>query len=404
MTELPFRIAVPDDSINILKKKLALTVFPDELEGAGFDYGVPLGDLQHLVARWKDGYDWRKYEAQLNDELPQFTRNIEVEGFGALNIHYVHKKSQVVDAIPLLFVHGWPGSFFEVRKILPLLVEAAPDYPSFHVVALSLPGFGFSAAPTKPGFALDQYAELGNKLMLALGYNEYVTQGGDWGYTITRKMAQVYGHKHSKAWHTNMQMASPPHPIRQPLLFLYDKLFGHTAAEKEGLRRLQQFREKGSGYFVEQSTQPQTLGYSLADSPSGLLAWIYEKLVVWSDDYPWDDDEVLTWISIYWFSRAGPTASLRIYYEMNKSGANPLAPSSIVSTTIPMGYSYFPKEGAVWPRRWLKAPNLVFESEHESGGHFAAHEKPKELVDDIRKMFGKGGPAFGVVPGKTGYA
>ncbi|CAA7271341.1 unnamed protein product [Cyclocybe aegerita] len=162
------------------------------------------------------------------------------------------------------------------------------------------------------------------------------------------------------------------------------------------------YRDHEIGYFMEQATQPQTLGYGLTDSPAGLLAWIYEKLVSWTDSYPWEDDEVLTWVSIYWFSRAGPAASLRIYYEVNK--AYPTLSTKAELTEIPMGHSYFPKELIVLPRRWLKASNLVFESSHETGGHFAAHEKPQELVDDLRKMFGKGGPTFGVVSGKTGYA
>ncbi|KAF8817111.1 alpha/beta-hydrolase [Phlegmacium glaucopus] len=401
-SEVSFTIAVPDERLSTLQQKLALTTFPDELEGAGWDYGAPLADIRRLVSRWKEGYDWRKHEAQLNAELPQFTRDIEVEGHGTLNVHYIHKKSEVVDAIPLLFVHGWPGSFIEVRKILPLLVQADAEHPSFHVVALSLPGYGFSEAPKKAGFALAQFAEVGNKLMIALGYNEYVTQGGDWGHMITRKMAQEYGHKHSKAWHSNMPITAAPHPIHRPFLLLSHLLFSYTPVEKEGLKRAAWFQQKGIGYYTQQSTQPQTLGYGLADSPVGLLSWIYEKLVVWTDNYPWDDDEVLTWISIYLFSRAGPAASLRIYYEVIK--ATPDAFTSLQHTTIPMGYSYFPKELAPLPRRWLRAPNLVFQSEHDSGGHFASHEKPEELVGDLRKMFGKGGPAFGVVPGKVGYA
>jgi len=346
------------------------------------------------------GYDWRVHEAALNEELPQFTRDIEVDGFGTLNIHYVHQKSRTVDAIPLLFVHGWPGSFIEARKIIPLLVETSSEHPSFHVVALSLPGYAFSEAPKKKGFALTQYAEVGNKLMLSLGYNEYVTQGGDWGQTITCKIANLYGNKHTKAWHTNLPFAEPPHPYKTPMLFLSHLLFDYTPAEKVGLERTIAFRSKGTGYFQEQCTKPQTLGYGLADSPVGLLAWIYEKLVSWTDEYPWDDDEVLTWISIYWFSRAGPAASLRIYYELS----NDQAFSDPKPTTVPIGYSYFPKDIFSFPRRWLRAPNLVFESEHESGGHFAAHERPSELVSDLRRMFGKGGPAMGVVSGKTGYA
>jgi len=180
MTETPFRIAISDQDIDNLKKRLDLTRFPDELEDVGRDYGAPLRDIQRLVAYWKDGYNWRKHEAQLNDELPQFTRDIEVEGFGLLNVHYVHKKSSVASAVPLLFVHGCklhpftlfysifltdvsfsgPGSFYEVRKILPLLIQESPDFPTFHVVAISLPGYGFSEAPRKRGFAIDQYAQV----------------------------------------------------------------------------------------------------------------------------------------------------------------------------------------------------------------------------------------------------
>ncbi|KAK0209491.1 Alpha/Beta hydrolase protein [Armillaria fumosa] len=401
-SETPFKISIPDEKLELLQRKLALVTFPDELEGSGTKYGAPLKDIQRLVARWKDGFDWRAQEADLNAELPQFTRDIEVENFGILNIHYVHKKSEVEGAVPLLFVHGWPGSFIEVRKILPLLTASSSEHPSFHVVALSLPGYGFSEASRKQNFRLAQYAEVANKLMLALGYNEYVTQGGDWGAFITRTIAHVYGGEHSKAWHTNFPWPlSHPPTIRHPLLYLQYLLTPYTAAEKEGLERSQWFRTKGSGYSAEHSTQPQTLGYSLADSPVGLLAWIYEKLVNWTDEYPWDDDEVLTWVSIYWFSRSGATASIRIYYEAVNSndvvtiGGRP---------AIPHGLSYFPKELKSVPRIWNHVNgNVVFESEHTAGGHFAAHEKPQELVDDVRKMFGKGGPAFGVVPRQTGY-
>ncbi|KAF4617644.1 hypothetical protein D9613_005859 [Agrocybe pediades] len=415
MAEAPFNISIPDSSLKLLRQKLALATFPDELEDAGWEYGAPLADIRRLVARWQEGggYDWRKEEAKLNAELPQFTRDIEVDGSGTLNVHYVHKKSEVVDAIPLLFVHGWPGSFIEVRKILPLLIEGSPEHPAFHVVALGLPGYGFSEAPKKPGFEITQMAEVGNKLMLALGYNEYVTQGGDWGHLVTCKIAHDYGKKHSKAWHSNFPLAAPPHPVRRPFLLLSHLLavipytsainpFAYTKREQTGLERSQWYQKTQAGYFTQQSTQPQTLGYSLADSPVGLLAWIYEKLVGWTDDYKWDDDEVLTWVSIYWFSRAGPAASIRLYYEVSNVNPNLLSTFQ-PATNIPVGYSYFPKELIALPRRWLRTPNLVFESEHESGGHFAAHERPNELVADLRKMFGKDGPAFGVVSGKTGY-
>ncbi|KAJ7081575.1 Alpha/Beta hydrolase protein [Mycena belliarum] len=394
MSESPFKISVPDATIARLRQKLELTILPDELEGAEWDYGVPLADVKRLVARWRDGYDWRQHEAQINAALPQFTRPIPVEGHGSLSIHYVHQRSDVSGAIPLLFVHGWPGSFLEAKKIIPLLAEKSADHPSFHVVAMSLPGYGFSEAPSKKGFALAQYAEVGNKLMLALGYNEYVTQGGDWGFAITRAMARIYGEKHSKAWHTNLVIGTPPADGS-------GSNTEYSPREQAALARTEWFTTKGSGYSQQHSTKPQTLGYSLADSPVGLLAWIYEKLVSWTDTYPWNDDEVLTWVSIFWFSRAGPAASIRIYFEYDLSKA------SIVTepkSKIPLGLSHFPKDVLVFPKSWSRGlGNIVFEREHDGGGHFPAYEKPEQLADDLRKMFGRDGPAFEVVPGHSGY-
>ncbi|KAJ7062249.1 Alpha/Beta hydrolase protein [Mycena amicta] len=400
--ESPFKIAVPDAALHELRQKLALVRFPDELDDAGWDYGVPLADIQRLVARWQNGFDWRAQETKINEELPQFTRDIDVVGHGTLNVHYVHKKSERVDAIPLLFVHGWPGNFLEVRKILPLLVDAPPEHPTFHVVALSLPGYGFSEAPKKKGFRLDQYAEVGHKLMLALGYPEYVTQGGDLGFQITRRIARNYGGKHSKAWHTNFPIAQHPSLLASPFAYLRALITPYSESEKAGLARSHSFETKGRGYFYEHSTKPQTLGYSLADSPVGLLAWLYEKLIAWTDEYAWDDDEVLTWISSYYFSRAGPAASLRIYYELHNGDKRFPPPSE--APTIPFGTSYFPKEVLIAPRIWTRLlGKVVFSAEHAKGGHFAAHEVPEALVGDLRKMFGKAGPAFAVVPGRTGY-
>ncbi|KAL0960895.1 hypothetical protein HGRIS_005904 [Hohenbuehelia grisea] len=402
MAETIFKLNVSDDQIANLRAKLELTTFPDELDNAGWQYGAPLADVRRLAERWKGGFDWRKHEAEINTELPQFTRDIEVDGFGALNIHYVHQKSLVRDAIPLLFVHGWPGSFLEARKIAPLLTASSPDQPSFHVVALSLPGYGFSEGPKKKGFRLAQYAEVGHKLMLSLGYNEYVSQGGDWGFYVTRKIAQVYGGKHCKAWHTNFPNASPPSLLRQPLNYISHLIKPYTSWEQAASERSVWFESQGRGYFAEQSTQPQTIGYSLTDSPVGLLAWIYEKLHNWTDAYPWEDDEVLEWVSIYWFSRAGPTASLRLYYEVTQSGDR----SITNPPRIPLGTSHFPQELRWLPLSWIRSTtgNLVQYTHHAKGGHFAAHERPEDLVGDLQRMFGKKGAAFGVVSGKTGYA
>ncbi|KAK7689790.1 hypothetical protein QCA50_006429 [Cerrena zonata] len=399
MSETPFKLSIPDADIELLRKKLQVTRLPDELDDAKWDYGAPLADIKRLAARWENGYDWRKYEAEVN-KIPQFTRDIEVEGFGSLNIHYVHQKSKLGNAIPLLYVHGWPGLFTEISKLLPLLTAVAPDQPSFHVVTYSLPGYGFSEGCKKKGFAIKQYAEVGHKLMLALGYKEYVTEGGDWGSIITHKISALYGGKYAKAWHTTCPPSrGPPTFWSAPGLFLRNLITPITEFERKGLARRQDFLTKGNAYFLEQASKPQTLGYSLTDSPVGMLAWIYEKLIAWTDDYPWTDDEMLNWISTYWFSRSGPAASIRIYYEYAHS-----APTTQY-IEIPSGISLFPKELLLTPTLWVKVTtNVQVAFEHDKGGHYPAYEVPKVLADDLRKMFGIGGVAFGVVPGRSGYA
>ncbi|KAM5540925.1 hypothetical protein V8D89_005569 [Ganoderma adspersum] len=393
--EQPFTLSVADADLDVLRKKLDLVCFPDELEDAGWDYGVPLAHIKRLVERWRHGYDWRRSEEAIN-KLPMFTRDIHVDGFGTLNIHYVHQRSNAANAIPLLFVHGWPGHFLESRKLLPILTANSVDKPSFHVVALSLPGYGFSEAPKRRGFAGAQYAEVCNKLMLSLGYNHY---GGDWGHVVGLNAVTKYGHRHIKAWHTNCPITdvgvsallSQPRVLFNMLAYPFDR-----QAQKALAQTKRHFHE-GSGYMIQQATKPQTIGHCLADSPVGLLAWIYEKLVNWSDGYPWSDDEVLEWVSIYWFSRAGPTASARMYYEM--TGGNKNFFRGIRWTSVPLGISHFPREVARLPKSWMRLlGNVVFQSDHDKGGHFAAYEQPEKLADDLRKMFGAGGPAQDTFP------
>jgi pimeloyl-ACP methyl ester carboxylesterase len=266
------------------------------------------------------------------------------------------------------------------------------------VVAPSLPNFGFSEGVKKQGFTTKHYAEVCNNLMQELGYRQYVTQGGDWGALITRKMAIMYGGKTLRAFHTNLLSGRPPSKWTQPLLY-WTPL---SADEKRGAKRSEEFQKSGRAYFQIQATKPQTLGYGLADSPAGLLAWIYEKLVGWADAYPWTDDEILTWISIYWFSRAGPAASERIYYETMKSGDHDRVLE--VPRHVPMGASYFPGEFRYPPSSHVRAAAwVVHESRHQKGGHFAAYEQPEALASDLRAMFGRDGPAFNVVKTATGY-
>ncbi|THG99586.1 hypothetical protein EW026_g2787 [Hermanssonia centrifuga] len=385
--EQPFRISVSQNTLDGLAQKLAIATLPapapatytDALDSEDWTYGVPRPTLERLLIHWRTQFlpRWHEHQAVLN-ALPQFTRSIEVDGHGVFTAHYVHKQSthNPKGAIPLLFLHGWPGHFNEVSKLLPFLTTppANAGYPSFHVVAPSLPGFGFSSAPTKTGFAVAQYAEFSHKLMLSLGYTEYVVQGGDWGSFIAHRLAYLYGPKHVKAWHTNMPAGRQPTFLRNPLLYLQHAITPYSERDKKGLARTQWFNTEGQGYFSIQSTMPQTLSYALADSPVGLLAWIYEKLVKWTDGYDWGDDE-------------GNFDEFPILWS-----------------PIPLGLSYFPQEITICPWTWSRTMgNVVFESEHDKGGHFAAYEQPQALADDLRKMFGKGGKAYGVVKEKTGY-
>ncbi|KAI1290673.1 microsomal epoxide hydrolase [Xylaria venustula] len=406
----PYKIEVSDSKVKDLKTRLSLANFPDELDGAGWDMGAPLADVKRLAKHWEQTHDWKKAEAELNT-LPQFVTEVQCDGFRPLAIHFVHIRSAVKGAIPLLFIHGWPGHFHEGVKIFKPLTEGdGVAQPAFDLVVPSLPNFGFSEGTRERGFALAQYAETLNKLMLKLGYNEYVTQGGDWGTHISRALAHSFP-EHCKATHLNMDSANPPEFLKNPLLALQHAVTPYSQREREGQKRSQWFAQEGRGYNLEQSTKPQTLGYGLSDSPVACLAWIYEKLHDWADDYPWTDDEVCTWVSIYWFSTAGPAASTRIYYEHNHS-SNPERPNKLrraelmkYSPGVKIGYSHFPMDLSVLPSTWFRTlGDVVFERAHEDGGHFAAWERPDEIVRDVRDMFGKGGGAFGVVKGANGYS
>ncbi|OQE28419.1 hypothetical protein PENSTE_c003G00881 [Penicillium steckii] len=358
----PFAIEIPDEDLGRLHQRLALAKFPSQLESSDqdpWDFGVPSKDVQRLTHYWRTEFDWRKAETKLN-ELPQYHADIEVEGFGSLDIHFIHQRSPVEKAIPLLFSHGWPGSFIEVAKLLPLL-KGDDGLPAFHIVAPSLPNFGFSSGVTKRGFGLAQYAEVLHSLMIKLGYGQYVTQGGDWGYWITRAVGYRYP-DHCKASHVNMIEARPPKWSTSPFLALQHALMPYSDAEKAGRKRAEWFDREGYGYNTIQRTKPQTIGVSLADSPVALLAWIYEKLHDWTDSYPWTDDEILTWISIYWFSKPGPEASVRIYYEGFHSESVSGIPYSTLMSYIPevkLGLAHLPCEiaaGNIRPGRSTEPP------------------------------------------------
>lgn len=217
-------------------------------------------------------------------------------------------------------------------------------------------------------------------------------------------IALLYPH-HCLASHTNMIRALPPPATSHPILALQHAIMPYTKREASGLQRSEWFLKEGTGYRLQQATKPQTLGYSLADSPVGLLAWIYEKLHDWTDEYPWTDDEILTWISIYWFSTAGPTASLRIYYEAVHCG--PAFGRERTQKWIPgvkLGVTHFPKELTVVPDTWAKTLGpVMYRNESESGGHFAAWEVPHVVAQDLQLMFGRDGPCAGIIKGAQGH-
>ena len=395
----PFKIAIPDERLQRLKQQLAVADFPNEVvDEEPWVRGVPLAELKSLSQYWQDEYDWRKEEARLN-AFPHYTTDIAIDGFETYNVHFVHQPSTVKNAIPLLFAHGWPGCFLEGLKMLPDLIKGSDNQPAFHVVIPSLIDYGFSSASLKKGFAVTQHAEACHKLMLRLGYTTYISQGGDLGYGICRLLAQNYP-QHCKAHHINMPL--PKEPTAEAFPKLHAKWQSQksnlSASDHEAETRSKNFYTTGFAYYQLHATKPQTIGSAISASPISLLAWIYEKLHSWSDTthYHWTATEILTWISIYYFSTAGPAASQRIYYEEAHS-ANPSFVAGANYIEVPLGIANFPKELTARPRLWnLTLGPVVHESEWEYGGHFAAYERPEAIVSDLRAMMGRGGGAEGV--------
>ncbi|HET9783170.1 MAG TPA: epoxide hydrolase [Candidatus Dormibacteraeota bacterium] len=357
----PFRIAIPQLDIDDLNRRLAGTRWPDELPGFGF----PLSQARELAEYWMTSYDWRIHEARLN-ELPQFTTEIDGQ-----NIHFIHVRSKRPDALPLLLVHGWPGSIVEFMGIVEPLRE------NFHVVAPSIPGYAFSGPTHEAGWDVKRVASAFAELMSRLGYERYGTQGGDWGSAITRQVGLIVP-EHVAGSHFSTLSAVPSgDPEEMKLL---------TDREKSFLERGQRFQRQGSGYYMIQSSRPQTLAYGLNDSPAGLLAWIAEKFTEWTDPASAiDREQLLTNVSVYWFT-ATANSSARLYAEFARSGGTW---GKVEKSSIPAGVAQFPYE--IFPpiRRFAERDNnIVHWTEFEHGGHFAAMEEPQLLAGDVTKFFG----------------
>lgn len=369
----PFRIAIPQADLDDLKARLARTRFPERETPDDWSQGIPLAYVQELVAYWKNAYDWRRCETMLN-AWPQFTTRID-----GLGIHFLHVRSPHANAKPLLLTHGWPGSILEFMKVLGPLTDPVAHggnaSDAFHVVCPTLPGFGFTDKPTKPGWNIDHIADAWSQLMQRLGYSRYFAQGGDWGAIVTAAIG-VRDTEHCAAIHMNMPIA-PPDPAQMDNL---------TEREQSALAGMKHYQDWDSGYSKQQSTRPQTLGYALADSPAGQMAWIVEKFWSWMDcdGHPENiltRDELLDNVMMYWLTNAGASSG-RIYWEsFARTGAQPIS--------IPVGCSIFPKEIFRTSRRWAEKrfTNLIHFNDLDKGGHFAAMEQPASYLDEVRICF-----------------
>ena len=374
-----FEIRVEDEVLDDLKQRLARTRWADQIEGSGWDYGTDGAYLKELCEYWREKFDWRSQEAQLN-RFDQYRTEIDGQ-----NLHFLHRRSPVEGALPLVLTHGWPGSFWLFSKIIDVLADPeshggrAED--AFHVVCPSLPGYGFSGPTRETGWDIRRVAEVIAALMARLGYERYGAQGGDWGSIATTQLAFVDA-EHLAGIHLNMVIAGPPEGESEPTK-------GLTPEELQGLADMGEFQKTGSGYAQIQGTRPQTLGYALNDSPVGLAAWIVEKFRAWSDcdgdvEKRYTKDELLTNITIYWVTQT-INSSVRLYCESLRSGRFGVADRKV---EVPTGCAIFPKEIIRPPRRWAEAHFDVRRwTEFPAGGHFPALEEPVNLVDDVRAFF-----------------
>jgi epoxide hydrolase len=364
----PFTLDIPESQLTDLRRRLADTRWPEKETVDDWSQGIPLAYVQDLCEYWADGYDWRRCEARLNG-LGQF--RTEIDGLG---IHFLHVRSPHDDAVPLVMTHGWPGSVVEFLEVIEPLTNptahggVADD--AFHIVCPSLPGYGFSDKPTATGWGTARIAAMWDELMLRLGYDPYFAQGGDWGSMVTTAIATMDG-THCRGIHLNMPIVIPGG---------FDDV---TDSEQAALDSITHYQRWGSGYSTQQATRPQTLGYGLADSPAGQMAWIIEKFHEWTDNggSPEDAlgrDEMLDNVMLYWLTDSA-ASSARLYWESFHS-------YNFDPVPIPVGCSIFPREIIRSSRRWAEArfEHLIYFDEPTKGGHFAAFEQPEEFVRQVR--------------------
>jgi pimeloyl-ACP methyl ester carboxylesterase len=383
----PFRFEVSDDELEDFRLRIGATRWPSKELVDDRSQGVQLKTLQELARYWETDYDWRKAEARLN-ALPQFTTMID-----GVEIHFIHVKSAHENALPLIMTHGWPGSVIELLEAIGPLTDpnahGGKAEDAFDLVLPSLPGYGFSGEPTELGWNVGRVAKAWAELMRRLGYTRYVAQGGDVGASVTDQLGRQ-APEGLVGIHTNLLvtgLAGGEHP-------------SDTEEEKAALAALATFRASGFGYFLEQATRPQTIGYALLDSPVALAAWMldhdtdayYKISSAFVDGQPSGNltrDHILDNITLYWLTGTGASAA-RSYWEDGQAQAAALAAGQAPpKVSLPVGFTQFPGEIFRAPRSWVEQgyPNVTYFNEADKGGHFAAWEEPELFSEEVRAAF-----------------
>jgi pimeloyl-ACP methyl ester carboxylesterase len=383
----PFHFEVSDDQLEDFRLRIGATRWPSKELVDDRSQGVQLKTLQALARYWETDYDWRKAEAKLN-ALPQFTTEID-----GVEIRFIHVKSRHENALPLIMTHGWPGSIIELLETVGPLTDPTAHggnaEDAFDLVLPSIPGYGFSGEPTELGWGPGRVAQAWAELMQRLGYTHYVAQGGDVGASITDAMGRQ-APKGLVGIHTNLLvtgLGGGEHP-------------SDTEDEKAALAALATFRASGFGYFLEQATRPQTIGYALLDSPVALAAWMldhdtdsyYKISHAFVDGQPAGNltrDHILDNITVYWLTGTGASAA-RSYWESGQAQAAAQASGQTPpDVSLPVGFTQFPDEIFRAPRSWVEQsyPNVIYFSKADKGGHFAAWEEPEIFSTEIRAAF-----------------
>jgi pimeloyl-ACP methyl ester carboxylesterase len=382
----PFRIEIPEEQLEDLRRRIAATRLPSKELVRDRSQGVQLATIQELARYWTTDYDWRACEARLN-ALPQFVTEID-----GVEIHFIHVKSRHEDALPLIMTHGWPGSVVELLEVVGPLTDPTAHggdaEEAFHLVLPSVPGYGLSGEPTELGWDNGRTARAWAQLMRRLGYTRYVAQGGDVGAIVTDAMGRQ-APEGLAGIHTNLLVTTLGAPTPPP---------GDTEEERAALDAIKAFRTGGYGYFLEQSTRPQTIGYALLDSPVALAAWMldhdtdsYHKISrAFVDGEPAGNltrDHIVDNITLYWLTGTGASAA-RWYWELAQAQAR-AAGQAPPAVSLPVGFTTFPDEIFRAPRSWVEwsYPNVGYFNEAAKGGHFAAWEEPELFSREIRAAF-----------------